>query len=124
MRPLPAGGQGPSHVVNTSSKDTIHNYRGMYKGLDTGWIELDFVKHGHNAIKVDLSPLAGRQPTAIRYAWGVHDCCDMTDPTLWVDHDCIAECPIYSADGLFPANPFIARITGGKCECVPPQKCS
>ena len=119
-----AGGRGPSYIVNTSSRDTIHDYTGAYRGLDTGWIELDFIAHGEHAIKVDLRPLQGRTPTAVRYAWGTYDCCDLTDETLWVSHGCIAECPIYSNDGMFPANPFLAKIVDMKCECIAPQVCS
>ena len=118
-----AGGKGTSYVVNTSSRDAIHNYRGEYKGMDTGWVELDFTAQGDHAIKVDLTPLKGATPTAVRFAWGIYNYCDLTDELLWVNHDCIAEGPIYSADGLFPANPFLASIEGGQCKCVPPQTC-
>lgn len=122
--PTWAGGRGPSYVVNTSSIETMHHFTGEPRGLNTGWIELDFIAHGPTSIKVDLTPLKGMKPTAVRYAWGIYDCCDLTDPLLWVTHPCIAECPIYSADGLFPANPFMAKIEDGKCECIPPQECS
>ena len=56
---------------------------------------------------------------------GTYDCCDLTDPDLWVNHGCIADCPIYSdaESGLFPANPFKAKIVDGKCECIAPQHC-
>ena len=46
-------------------------------------VELDFVAHGTSSIEVDLTPLQGKTPTAVRYAWGVYDCCDLTDPLLW-----------------------------------------
>ena len=40
-----------------------------------------------------------------------------------------ASCPIQLPDsrapfGALPANPFIAKIKGGKCECLEPQVCS
>ena len=124
--PTWAGGRGPSFVLNTSNLNTQRggHFNGQSRGFDTGWVELDFVAHGANAIKVDLTPLKGMKPTAVRYAWGIYDCCDLTDPLLWVTHPCIAECPIYSGDGLFPANPFMAKIQDNKCECVEPQVCS
>jgi hypothetical protein len=124
--PTWAGGRGPSYVLNTSNMNTQRggHFNGESRGFDTGWVELDFVAHGPTSIKVDLSPLQGKTPTAVRYAWGIYDCCDLTDPMLWVTHPCIAECPIYSGDGMFPANPFLAKIEEGKCECVAPQICS
>lgn len=95
--------------------------------LDEGWIMLNFTMapNSTNAIHVDLSPLPkGRRPTAIRYAWGFVDCCDHRDPGLYVKHGCIANCPIRSTNGQLPANPFQAKIVGGKCECVAPQECN
>ena len=92
--------------------------------LGSGWVGLNFTAAASGtAIDVDLTPLAGAAPTAVRYAWGVVDCCDHTDPTLYVSHGCIAQCPIMSSSGL-PANPFQARVVGGSCECVAPQVCS
>ena len=67
-------------------------------------------------------------PTAVRYAWGFTNCCDLSDPTLGVTHGCVANCPIMASSTddrahPLPANPFIAKIVGGKCECVAPQVC-
>jgi hypothetical protein len=91
--------------------------------LDSGWVLLNFTAApSGTAITVDLSPLHGAAPTAVRYAWGGVTCCDDTDPTLYVTHGCIAGCPIMSSSGL-PANPFAAKIVGGRCECVAPQVC-
>eukprot|EP00756_Hemistasia_phaeocysticola_P019183 Hpha_TRINITY_DN15643_c1_g9::TRINITY_DN15643_c1_g9_i1::g.101267::m.101267/K05970/SIAE; sialate O-acetylesterase len=91
--------------------------------LDQGWVRLD-LKPGADGVSVtvDLKPLNGTAPAALRYAWGITDCCDHSDPTLYVTHGCVANCPILGSSGL-PANPFIARIVGGKCECVAPQVC-
>lgn len=93
--------------------------------LDSGWVPLNFTAAASGtAIVVDLAPLKGLPPTAVRYAWGVVDCCDHTDPSLYVSHGCIAQCPIMSSSGL-PANPFQAKVvSGGSCECVAPQVCS
>ena len=92
--------------------------------LDAGWVQLNFTAASSTAIAVDLAPLEGAPPTAVRYAWGLVDCCDHTDPNLYVTSGCIARCPIMSSSGL-PGNPFAAKITpGGTCECVAPQVCS
>jgi len=93
--------------------------------LDSGWVQLNFTAAASNtAIEVDLTPLQGAAPTAVRYAWGDVDCCDHTDPNLYVTSGCIARCPIMSSSGL-PGNPFSAKINAaGTCECVAPQVCS
>jgi hypothetical protein len=67
--------------------------------------------------------LNGTAPTAIRYAWSIVNCCDMNDPELYVTKPCgPASCPIMSSSDL-PANPFLAKIVDGKCECIAPQVC-
>lgn len=88
----------------------------------SNWTLVNFTAASPTSIAVDLSPLKGATPTAIRYAWGIINCCDFTDPTLYVTHGCMASCPIMSTSNL-PANPFQARITGGVCECIAPQTC-
>jgi hypothetical protein len=94
------------------------------KPYKDGWVQLNFTKRNGSTIHVDLSPLEGKTPTAVRYAWGLLDCCDYTDPTLYITHNCIAECPIKGAKSRLPANPFQAKIVGGKCNCIAPQACS
>jgi hypothetical protein len=91
--------------------------------LDSGWVQLNYTQTSPSTIAVDLGPLQGVAPTAVRYAWGIVECCDHTDPTLYVTHGCQAACPIMSESGL-PANPFQARIVDGVCQCVAPQVCS
>eukprot|EP00038_Savillea_parva_P019741 m.28625 g.28625 ORF g.28625 m.28625 type:complete len:802 (+) comp4534_c0_seq1:76-2481(+) len=103
-----AGGQGPTYKPGLP--------------YDGNWTMLKFTKSSETSITVDLSPLNGSAPTAIQYAWGIIDCCDHTDPTLYVTHGCLATCPIYGSSGL-PANPFHAKIVNGKCECIYPQVC-
>lgn len=91
--------------------------------FNEGWINLPITAGPtENSINVDLKPLKGAVPTAVRYAWGLIDCCDLTDPDIYSVHGCIANCPVMSSSGL-PANPFIAKIKGGKCACVEPQLC-
>ena len=92
--------------------------------LDGGWTLLNFTADSDGTgIVVDLTPLNGSTPTSVRYAWGILQCCDHADPTLYVTHGCVANCPIYSAKAALPANPFKARIVSGKCQCVAPQVC-
>ena len=49
--------------------------------------------------------------------------------TTWCVHRYVtkpcgpASCPIMASGGL-PANPFLAKIVDGKCECIAPQVCS
>mmetsp|Transcript_21094 Transcript_21094/g.32442 ORF Transcript_21094/g.32442 Transcript_21094/m.32442 type:complete len:669 (-) Transcript_21094:939-2945(-) len=99
--------------------DTVHG------NFDDGWIMLNYTLSASSdtSIVVDLAPLNGAAPTAVRYAWGVMDCCDYSDPYLFVKHGCIASCPIMSSSNL-PANPFQTKIVDGHCQCVPPQICS
>ena len=104
-----AGGDGMTTILPAGS-------------FDAGWINLNFTLAGSTAIAADLKPLAGATPTAVRYAWGVLDCCDHTDENLYVTHGCVAACPLMSSSGL-PANPFQARIIGGTCTCIAPQVC-
>ncbi|CAB9525804.1 Sialate O-acetylesterase [Seminavis robusta] len=96
------------------------------QAYDEGWIMVNFAlaPGTTNAIHVDLAPLNGSAPTAVRYAWGTLDCCDYSDPYLYVTHNCIAKCPLQAAKSKLPANPFSARIVNGQCQCVAPQICS
>eukprot|EP00038_Savillea_parva_P008384 m.176574 g.176574 ORF g.176574 m.176574 type:complete len:812 (-) comp14199_c0_seq1:171-2606(-) len=110
--PTWAGGTGKP--VNTSTTT-----------LDGGWIQgLNFTLNSDGAsINVDLSPLNGTAPTSVRYAWSIVNCCDLNDPDLYVTKPCgPASCPIMSTSKL-PANPFLAKIVNGKCECIAPQVC-
>jgi len=94
-----------------------------FTSFDDKWILLNFTLASDTSIKVDLSPLEGAAPTAVRYAWGIIDCCDYSDKDLYISHGCIANCPLMSTSNL-PANPFQAKIVGGECYCVAPQTCS
>ena len=109
--PTWAGGTGKP--VNTSTQ------------LDGGWTTgLDIALSADGgSIVVDLAPLNGTTPTAVRYAWSIVSCCDLNDPDTYVTKPCVASCPIMSSSSL-PANPFLAKIVDGKCECIAPQVCS
>ena len=92
--------------------------------FDANWVELSYtLSPSGTGIVADLAPLNGTAPAGIRYAWDSLFCCDLTDPTLYVSHDCIAKCPIMSSASL-PANPFHAKIVDGACSCQAPQVCS
>ena len=88
------------------------------------WVMVD-VKAGSSPTEVivDLSKLNGATPIAIRYGWGNDNsdsCCAPASPT----EPCVpASCPLWDPSSSLPANPFIARIEGGRCSCVPPQHC-
>jgi hypothetical protein len=137
--PTWAGGDGvthyPTHVNNNNIGGAVQEEQvGAAKPtppppppppvtLDSQWIMLNYTLGADgNSLEVDLSPLNGSVPTAVRYAWGIFDCCDYSDDNLYITHGCIANCPIMSSSAL-PANPFMAKITGGKCQCVAPQVC-
>lgn len=86
------------------------------------WFQVDIVSSTANSVTVDLSKLNGATPAAVRYSWGVFDCCNTGDPMLYIGKPCDDKCPITSSK-LLPANPFIAKLVGGKCECIAPQVC-
>jgi hypothetical protein len=92
--------------------------------LDTQWILLNYtLGTDGTSLDVDLTPLNGSMPTAVKYAWGIIDCCDYSDPNLYITHGCVAACPVMASSG-YPANPFMAKITAaGTCECIAPQVC-
>lgn len=106
---------GGSSITNNSALD----------GSDSqGWQPLNITLAGSSAVKADLTPLGSKPPVAVRYAWGLSECCDKSDPKLYVDYPCgPAPCPIMLGSKDFPANPFIAKINNGKCECIAPQTC-
>ena len=121
MEPLPCPGSPKKQCCAEwagGSGDAVN-----ITSFDDKWIMLNFSIASKSSIRVDLSPLNGAAPTAVRYAWGVIDCCDISDKTLYVDHGCIANCPLMGSSDL-PANPFQAKIVAGECYCVAPQVCS
>ena len=116
-------------------------YRGPYaagKEMNVeGWVAvMPAAGPGDNEVTLDLTPLGGLAPRAVRYATGAGGwgstvpnfsgcgrlCCG---PTL----DCRNEpcppnsCPIKAGKGELPAVPFVAAIVNNKCQCVAPQVC-
>ena len=117
-----------------------HGSPGSYKGPYAngnewgveGWVALDAVSGpGAAELSVDLTPLGGAAPTAIRYAsgaggWGSGSsnrmCCG---PSINVAVEPCApnSCPL-QAGGL-PGVPFTAAIDAtGHCTCAPPMSCN
>jgi len=86
------------------------------------WFAVDIVSATDISVTVDLSKLNGTVPVAVRYSWGVFDCCNKGDAMKYVDRPCDDACPIMSTS-LLPANPFIAKLVDGHCSCVAPQVC-
>ena len=75
----------------------------------------------------DLSGLHLNSSTTVvglRYAWNP-TCCDLHDPLIYLSKPCTAaNCPLMASPSGLPANPFMARVKAGECECVKPQVCS
>jgi hypothetical protein len=119
-----------------SAGDGGHGLTGLPYWADTTWISLELESGGGDGdtVVADLSSLNGSAPFAIAYAWdnGKDTCCNAGgDPAIANGFvECTpASCPIQLPDarapfGALPANPFIARIKDGKCECLEPQVCS
>jgi hypothetical protein len=87
------------------------------------WFQVDIASATASSVTVDLSKLNGTAPVAIRYSWGIFDCCNTGDPLLYISKPCDDACPITTSASLLPANPFIAKIENGKCSCIAPQVC-
>ena len=70
-------------------------------------------------------------PLAVRYGWplgvgGVEQgdtCCPFKTVTDGREPCVPGSCPIITKTHSLPANPFYANVEGGKCKCLPPQKC-
>ena len=100
---------------------------------EDAWIRVNISLASTSAheIEIDLSPLRGAPVFAVRYAWGVKTarskepiCCSDPEGLLGVSKPCREGlCPIMASGGL-PANPFLARVVDGRCECIAPQRCS
>ena len=102
---------------------------------DTGvWVALNIAAAGGSSIQVDLAPLQGATVQAIKYAWGgTGDVPNSADVvcchSLGAAAECVpGQCPIFVAQPLapfggHPANPFLAKVVGGKCLCPAPQTC-
>lgn len=89
--------------------------------MSSRWVPVNIALDSGTTVSVDLSPLNGAAPVAIRYAWGESGnpvgkdvaCCSYGSSN---EEECLpASCPIMALDntavyGGLPANPFIALI--------------
>ena len=128
-----AGAKLPSNVASNHHASDWRSYEGPFANGNEvgvkGWVAVNAVVDGGGALTVDLAPLKGAPPTAVRYAWGTGGwgapfltrMC--TGPTLDCSlQPCETEACPFSGGGL-PALPFLAAIEGGVCKCLPPQVC-
>jgi len=98
------------------------------------WVALDIALTGPTTVTVDLTPLFGAVPQAVKYAWGptggppdTQDvfCCLPNPNTECLPYSCPLQAVVPKAPGgMLPTNPFYALIQGGKCLCPLPQVCS
>jgi hypothetical protein len=131
------GSPFPSWAAANHHNADWRSYQGPYANGNevgvSGWVAVDATVSGGNELTVDLSPLKGAAPTAVRYAYGTGGwgsgfvnrmCCGpTTDVTL---EPCAPDsCPLHAGETPFrlPAVPFLAEIKNGKCACVAPQVC-
>ena len=130
---LPAPGALPDNLADNHHSGNWRDYEGPFAGGNEagvrGWVAVNAAVSGSNTLSVDLAPLGGAAPTAVRYAWGTGGwgAPFLTRMCTGVARDCSLEpcevdsCPLHA--GGLPGEPFIARIEGGKCVCLPPQEC-
>jgi len=132
--PFPSWAEATHHAADWRS------YKGPYAGGNEagveGWVAVDAAVSGDASLAVDLAPLGGAVPTAVRYAFGTGGwgapfvnrmCCGpTTDVTL---EPCAPDsCPLHAGGGggglvRLPGVPFLAEIVEGKCRCMAPQVC-
>ena len=75
----------------------------------------------YNVITVSAGIDASANITGIRWAWGDNPCCPRLSRSMV---PCpVNSCGIGTVNSSLPAVPFVARIVGGRCKCLPPQKC-
>lgn len=92
-----------------------------FDNISSTWVAVDVAVDpaSPRTITVDLAR-SGGVAFGIRYAWQ-GDCCSENPPT---SAPCpIASCPLMGSVSRLPANPFMARLVGDRCECVAPQTC-
>eukprot|EP00039_Didymoeca_costata_P008455 m.112529 g.112529 ORF g.112529 m.112529 type:complete len:672 (-) comp14091_c0_seq2:383-2398(-) len=106
----------PVDLETNNLKASVPDYYDMY------WTALNITAGpSPYQVTVDLTPLNGTAPAGIRYAWLSNDCCK---GRLFYEPCNGNSCPIIANTTRLPANPFMARIVNGKCQCVAPQNCS
>ena len=106
--------------------------------FEDGWryVETVALDTARSSVELDLQPLQGTPLHAIRFAWGVVSsvhggerlCCrgKLGDPDgllVGLSKPCEPAACALGASGGLPANPFMAKIVNGRCECLEPQTC-
>ena len=84
------------------------------------WVFVDIAEASATSITVDLAR-AGGAIFGIRYAMEDATCCQHYAPSS--EPCAVASCPLMGRASRLPANPFMARVVGGRCVCMPPQEC-
>ena len=106
--------------------------------FEAGWREVTILDTGPGHAVLDLRSLQlSTAPSAVRYMWGatqMHSnladyfgeklCCRDEGSYLGISKPCLPGACALKASGGLPANPFIARIRAGRCECLAPQVCN
>merc|ERR1711959_45181 len=102
-------------------RDDGTGYPLSYSGaFENAWRDVDVASAGPTSVTVDLAK-SGGVAYAIRYGWD-GGCCS-PEATVNGDPCPSASCPLTSHFAGLPANPFLARIEGGRCKCLEPQVC-
>lgn len=87
--------------------------------LDGGWVtglDISLAADGCS-IAVDLSSLNGTLPTAVRYAWSIVNCCDLSDPDIFVSGGCLLFCcPLGIYVGISFLSPIVMQ-QANRCSC-------
>ena len=97
--------------------------RNPYKNA---WLVADVAAGADGAsIVIDASVLNGTEPVAVKYAYDMpRTCCDTGSLLIGKSVGCALEaCPVTTSPSRLVPNPFMVKITGGKCVCTAPQVC-
>mmetsp|Transcript_29668 Transcript_29668/g.44778 ORF Transcript_29668/g.44778 Transcript_29668/m.44778 type:complete len:472 (+) Transcript_29668:67-1482(+) len=112
----------------------IENELGSFRisdNLNAAWLSVP-IKVGSSPFEVvaDVSDFLNKTSGvphvyAVRYMWK-GSCCDgRQELNVTRDDYCpLSSCPIMGQSSSLPANPFIAKIINGRCQCIPPMDCS
>ena len=122
VAPAPAAYSGLSVLVNSTGIPATGK-----------WIAVPVALGSATTVIADLSKLGSSPPQAVKYAWGATGgvpndvdvtCCAPQPSGVCAPVSCPINAVVPTAPyGLLPANPWIAVLRAGGCECAPPQTC-